>query len=37
MFVSCSDPDHSQNLVISKLDQDLSSYFVMKIQSVVFA
>ena len=32
-----SDPDHSQNLMGSKLDQDLSSDFFMKFQPVAFA
>ena len=31
------DPDHSQNLMGSKLDQDLSFVFFRRIQPVVFA
>ena len=36
-FYSVVDPDQSQNLMGSKLDQDPSSDFFMKFQPVVFA
>ena len=30
------DPDHSQNVMGAKLDQDPSSHFFMKFQPVIF-
>ena len=37
LYFPDGDPDHSQNLMGSKLDQDSSSDFLLrKIQSVVF-